>query len=139
MLTALPCFNMLLKEIISKLSDGESIPDVPLVHGFIYEDQYFNMVTSTSSIAVHSETKAMTEEICIYCLTTTTSYRPSETTAKRRFNIIESTISYYFAGSICSHLTKNLHGVREDQQSSSHIPATTATHAMICIIHIPAL
>ena len=52
-LTALLCFNMLLKEIISKLSNGESIPYVPLVHGFIYEDQYFNMVTSTSSIAVH--------------------------------------------------------------------------------------
>ena len=62
-LTALPCFNMLLTEIISKLSESESIPDVPLVHGFIYEDQYFNMVTSTSSIAVHSETKAMTVEI----------------------------------------------------------------------------
>ena len=62
-LTALPCFNMLLTEIISKLSESQSIPDVPLVHGFFYEDQFFSMVTSPTSIAVHSETKAMTVEI----------------------------------------------------------------------------
>ena len=33
------------------------------------------------------------EEMCIYCLTTTTSHRPSEATAKREFNVIEATIN----------------------------------------------
>ena len=38
------------------------------------------------------------ETLCIHCLTTTVSRRPSEATAKREFNVIESTIDNLLEG-----------------------------------------
>ena len=53
-----------------------------------------NFVNKTEQLIYYGE------EMCIYCLTTTTSHRPSEASAKREFNVIEATINTLLGPSV---------------------------------------
>ena len=50
---------MLFREIVEKIYNSETIPDVPLVHGFVYELYYVNLMKlrKTMSMKGHSESK----------------------------------------------------------------------------------
>ena len=50
---------MLFREIVEKIYNSETIPDVPLVHGFVYELYYVNQMKlrKTMSMKGHSESK----------------------------------------------------------------------------------
>ena len=50
---------MLFREIVEKIYNSETIPDVPLVHGFVFELYYVNQMKlhKTMSMKGHSESK----------------------------------------------------------------------------------
>jgi len=54
---ALPCLHFMLREIINVLMQCDSIPDVPLVHGFIYEQRIPRIIMvgrdSTKVLGIH--------------------------------------------------------------------------------------
>lgn len=64
---ALPCLHMLLKEIAETIYNSKTIPDVPIVHGFVYELHYVNQMKlhKTMSVKGHSESKIVNiKEVC---------------------------------------------------------------------------
>ena len=54
---------------------------------FLNQKSQANFANKTEQLIYYGE------EMCIYGLTTTTSHRPSEATAKREFNVIEATVN----------------------------------------------
>lgn len=57
-INALPCLNLLLQEVTHRITEGqESIPDVPSVKGFAYEEKYFKQFVGGSvSLVGRNET-----------------------------------------------------------------------------------
>jgi len=66
-MNALPCVQMLLREITNELLHYDSIPDLPIIHGFLYEQKFFNMMKTQVTISVSNleQTKAVSfSNIC---------------------------------------------------------------------------
>ena len=53
--SAMPCLDILLREITSSILASTSIPDVPLVNGFLYEHDYVKVMQHNGKMTVKNK------------------------------------------------------------------------------------
>ena len=66
-MSALPCVQMLLREITNELLHCDSIPDVPMIHGFLYKQKFFNMMKTQVTISVSNLKQTKTVSFSNIC------------------------------------------------------------------------
>ena len=60
---ALPCLQMLLSEVVHKYQETGSLPDVPILHGFIYEHEFFTKLQTSMRFTVTKGSKCETYRV----------------------------------------------------------------------------